>query len=190
MTVAFAPSPCPAPSAPRRDGSWRFARRIEAPAGWCFDLRRNVSISPRQLVAAYLLLCSVSLLVAGGFWWHGVGLVVMFTGIELVAVGVALLVVARHAGDRETVLLSGREVTVEQHVVPGVERMSFRAELLRVEPAAEDGSLVELSGEGRSVRIGRHVRPELRVELAKELRRALHLMRAAGERVVVHEEQQ
>lgn len=190
MTAVFAPSPWPAPSAPRRDAGWRFARRLESPAGWCFDLRRNVSITPRQLVLAYLLLCSVSLLVAGGFWWHGVGLVVMFTGAELVAVGVALLMVARHAGDRETVVLQGREVAVEQHVGPGVERMSFRAEWLRVEPAADDGSLVELSGEGRSVRIGRHVRPELRVELARELRRALRLMRATGERVVDHEQQQ
>ncbi|MDT7834442.1 DUF2244 domain-containing protein [Aquabacterium sp. OR-4] len=190
MTAAFASSPWPAPSAHRSDKGWRFAQQLEAPAGWCFDLRRNVSISPRQLIAAYLLLCSVSLLVAGGFWWHGVGLVVVFTGIELVAVGVAMLMVARHAGDRETVTLSGREVAVEQRVGPGVERVTFRAEWLRVEPAAEDGSLVELSGEGRSVRIGRHVRPELRVELARELRRALRLLRSTGDRVVVHEQQQ
>lgn len=190
MTAAFAPSPWPAPSAPRRVAGWRFAQRLESPAGWRFDLRRNVSITPRQLLLAYGLLCSVSLLVAGGFWWHGVSLVVMFTGIELVAVGLALLMVARHAGDRETVTLSGREVAVEQHVGPGVERLSFRAEWLRVEPAADDGSLVELSGEGRCVRIGRHVRPELRVELARELRRALHLLRATGERVVDHEQQQ
>jgi len=58
---------------------------------------------------------------------------------------------------------------------------------LRIEPVADDGSLVELSGEGRSVRVGRHVRPELRLELATELRRALRLVRTAGERVVDHE---
>ena len=52
---------------------------------------------------------------------------------------------------------------------------------------ADDGSLVELSGEGRSIRVGRHVRPELRVTLAQELRRALRLVRTAGERVVDHE---
>jgi uncharacterized membrane protein len=155
--------------------------------GWLFDLRRNVSITPRQLVAAYALLCSVSLVVAGGFWWQGVTVVGLFTGLELLAVGVALLVVARHAGDREVITLTGREMAVEQRVGPAVERMSFRAEWVRVEPVADDGSLVELSGEGRSVRVGRHVRPELRVALAQELRRALRLARKAGDRVVDHE---
>ena len=46
----------------------------------------------------------------------------VFTGLELLAVGFALLVVARHAGDRETIVLSGGELSVEQHVGPGVVR--------------------------------------------------------------------
>jgi uncharacterized membrane protein len=53
---------------------------------------------------------------------------------------------------------------------------------VRVEPSAGEGSLVELSGEGRSVRVGRHLRPEWRDELAQELRRALRQSQAAGER--------
>ncbi|MBP6901740.1 MAG: DUF2244 domain-containing protein [Burkholderiaceae bacterium] len=180
VSVTLAPSPWPAPAAPRHDGGWRFAQVQDRPAQWRFDLKRNVSITPRQLLLAYGLLCSVSLLVAGGFWWHGVSMVFLFTGIELLAVGAALLLVARHAGDRELVTLAGREVQVQQCIGPETEHMSFRAEWLRVEPAAEDGSLVELSGEGRTVRIGRHVRPELRAELAGELRRALHLLRAGA----------
>jgi len=187
MTATLAPSPWPAPASSRRDAGWRFGTQVLAPEGWRFDLRRNVSITPRQLLAAYGLLCAVSLLVAGGFWWQGVGMVLMFTGIELLAVGVALLVVARHAGDREIIVLAEGQMSVEQRVGPGVEHTRFRAEWVRVEPSAEDGSLLELSGEGRSVRVGRHVRPELRVALAQELRRALGMMRKAGERVVDQE---
>jgi uncharacterized membrane protein len=104
-----------------------------------------------------------------------------------VAVGIGMLVMARHARDREIITLSGREMAVETHVGQQVERISFRAEWVRVEPAAAEGSLVELSGEGRSVRIGRHVRPELRFELAQELRRALRMSRMAGQRVLDHE---
>ena len=152
-----------------------------------FDLRRNVSISPRQLLGCYALLCGVSLAVAAGFWLQGVTVVSLFTGLELLAVGVALLVFARHAGDRETIVLTGQELQIEKHVGPAVERVSFRPEWVRVEPVADDGSLVELSGDGRSVRVGRHVRPELRVALAQELRRALRLARAAGEQTVDHE---
>jgi uncharacterized membrane protein len=46
-------------------------------------------------------------------------------------------------------------------------------ERVRVEPVADDRSLIELSGQGRSVNVGRFVRPELRPQLAQEIRRAL-----------------
>jgi len=187
MTVTLAPSPWPAPAAQRADAGWRFGRAVTVPEGWRFDLRRNVSLTPRQLLLAYAMLCGVSMLVAGGFWWHGVAVVSVFTGLELLAVGLALLIVARHAGDREIILLADGQMSVEQRVGPGVEHTRFRAEWVRVAPAAEDGSLVELSGEGRNVRVGRHVRPELRVELAQELRRALRMSRSTGDRVVDQE---
>src|SRR5574337_308946 len=136
MTATFAPSPWPSPAAARRDGRWRFARVQQAPALWLFDLRRNVSLSPRQMLHAYAAVCTLSLVVAGGFWWHGVHTVGFFTAIELLAVGVALLYVARHAGDRETILLRGRELEVARQCGAQVDRMSFRAEWVRVEPAA------------------------------------------------------
>jgi uncharacterized membrane protein len=187
MSVTFAPSPWPSPAVARHDGSWRFAREQAVPLAWLFELRRNISISPRQLLLAYGLLSALSLAVAAGFWSQGVLVVGLFTGLELLAVGIAMLVVARHASDRETITLTGGELSVEQYVGPAVARTSFRAEWVRVEPVAEDGSLVELSGEGRAVRVGRHVRPELRVALAQELRRALRLARAEGGRAMDHE---
>ena len=187
MSATLAPSPWPAPPAPRLDVGWRFGHATAQPVGWLFELRRNVSITPRQLMAAYALLCGVSLVVAAGFWSQGVTVVGLFTGLELLGVGIALLVMARHAGDRETVTLTDHELAVEHYFGASMVRTSFRAEWVRVEPAADDGSLVELSGEGRSVRVGRHVRPELRVELAQELRRALRLARTAGDRAVDHE---
>lgn len=187
MSVTAAPSPWPAPAAPRRDGGWRFGHEQSSPLAWLFELRRNVSITPQQLLGCYALLCALSIAVAAGFWWRGVTIVSLFTGLELLAVGAALLVFARHAGDKETITLTPRELQVEQQVGPVVERVSFRAEWVRVEPVADDGSLVELSGEGRRVRVGRHVRPELRVALAQELRRALRLARSAGEHTQDHE---
>lgn len=186
MSITTAPSPWSAPAAPQ-GGGWRFGREQSAPPAWLFDLRRNVSITPRQLLGCYALLCAVSLVVAGGFWLHGVTVVSLFTGLELLAVGVALLVFARHAGDRETITFTQDEISVVRQVGPAVDQVRFRAAWVRVEPVADDGSLVELSGEGRSVRVGRHVRPELRVALAQELRRALRLARASGAQAVDHE---
>ena len=187
MSVTFAPSPWSTQASLSREAGWRFGLEQVAARGWVFDLRRNVSITPRKMLMAYALLCGLSLTVAAGFWWQGVRVVGLFAGLELLAVGVALLIVARHANDRELITLADHELVVEEHFGPAVARTRFRAEWVRVEPAAADGSLVELSGEGRSVRVGRHVRPELRVELAQELRRALRQLRRAGDRVVDHE---
>ena len=53
------------------------------------------------------------------------------------------------------------------------ERAEFRRESVRVEPRKGDRSLVEVSGQGRSINVGRFVRPELRPVLAKEIRMAL-----------------
>src|SRR6188472_1293703 len=97
---AFA-GPAPAPS------SLRFGSASGAGDGsvqWL--LRRNCSMTPTQLVAFYLSLSAWSLAIAGAFWWRGATLVMPFAGIEILAVGVALLIYARHAGDGERVILS------------------------------------------------------------------------------------
>jgi uncharacterized membrane protein len=138
-------------------------------------MRRNCSITPRQLVAVYLSLCAVSLAIAIAFWIVGAPTVLAFAGLELAVLGAAFALYARHATDCETITLSGRELAIEHRCGQGVERASFRAEWVRVEPASDDGSLVEVSGEGRHTRVGRYVRPEWRAQLAQELRLALRL---------------
>ena len=174
MSVTAAPAAW-AP-APRTTSS--FGRRLlnPGPGGrpavqW--PLRRNCSITPRQLGAVYLSLCVVSLLISAFFMAQGAPYVAAFAGIELLAVGVALLVFARHAGDHETITLEGRALHVEQAVGGRVLHTQLDTEWLAVEPAAGQGSLVQLRGRGGSVSVGRFVRPELRAALAQEIRTAL-----------------
>ena len=173
MSTVTAPSPWSAAAA---EPTWRFGRVLAQANGhkalqWV--LRRNCSITPQQLIGVYLSLCVVSMLIGAAFWWHGAPFVMAFAGVEVVVVGAALLIYARHATDRETLTLSGRRLVVERRLGPQVERADFRAEWLSVEPAQAQGSLVELSGEGRRIQIGRFVRPEHRAALAQELRGAL-----------------
>jgi uncharacterized membrane protein len=84
-----------------------------------------------------------------------------------------MLIYARHAGDREVLTLAGRELAVETRQGNRTEQLRFGADWLVVEPSAGQGSLVELSGRGQAVRVGRFLRPEMRTAFAKELRRAL-----------------
>jgi len=184
MSTVLAPRHWPAPACPQGSAAWRFARLVDLPGrdgsrpALQWVLKRNCSITPGQMMAVYLSLCAVSLAVAAGFWWQGAPFVLAFAGVELLLVGLALLVYARHAADRETVTLADREVEVEQCFGRQVERAAFRAEWLCVEPAQAQGSLVELAGQGRRVRVGRFLRPELRAPFAQELRRALRRAQA------------
>jgi uncharacterized membrane protein len=187
MTATFAPSSWTATAASARAVPLIFAR--ELPAGsiaaglpaWQWRLQRAGSATPRQLVAVYLSLCAVSLAIGSLFYAQGAPYVLGFAGLELLLVGLALLVFARHAGDRETLTLVGRTLQVEQRRGTHTEHTEFSADWLRVEPAAGQGSLVELSGQGRRVRVGRFLRPELRAAFARELRamlrRAVHAHR-------------
>jgi len=136
-------------------------------------LRRNCSVTPIQLARLYASLCLVSLGIAGFFWSQGVRMVLPFALLELVLVGVAFWGYARHAADGERIVLHGAHLVVELESAGRLERAEFNREWVRVEPKSDDGSLIEVSGQGRSVSVGRHVRPELRPALAREIRFAL-----------------
>jgi len=139
----------------------------------CWFLKRNCSVTPQQLGWLYASLCVISLSIAGVFWAMGAVLVLPFAWIELAAVGLAFLVYARHATDGERISLKGRRLVVELESAGQLRRAEFHRDWVRVEPVADDRSLIELSGQGRRVNVGRFVRPELRPVLAQEIRRAL-----------------
>jgi uncharacterized membrane protein len=136
-------------------------------------LKRNCSVTPAQLGWFYASLCVVSLGIALFFWFQGATLILPFTGIELALVGMAFLAYARHAGDGERIWLQGRWLVVELESAGRLERAEFDRDWVRIEPSREDRSLIEVSGQGRSVSVGRYVRPELRPVLAREIRLAL-----------------
>lgn len=141
-------------------------------------LRRNCSLSPNQMIFFYVSLCIVSLGIAAFFWTMGATLVLPFAWLELTAVGIALLFYARHASDGEKIVLRDGRLVVELEVAGQTRRAEFNSLWVRVEPARGDGSLISVSGQGRSVSVGRHVRPELRPALAREIRRALRTCQA------------
>jgi uncharacterized membrane protein len=121
----------------------------------------------------YLSLCFVSLGIGLFFWLQGATLVLAFAGLEITLVGLAFLAYARHATDGEWISLQGTSLVVECESAGRLERAEFARQWVRVEPKSGDHSLIELSGEGRSIEVGRFVRPELRQVLAREIRRAL-----------------
>lgn len=132
------------------------------------------------MLTCYLALCAVSLGIAAVFWWLGAGVVLMFAGVELAAVGVALLVHARHAVDRETIEIVGDRLRVLHHHGSRSQDWQFRLAWLHVEPSRGQGSLVELSGDGQRVRVGRYIRADARQQLAQQLRREIRAAAVPG----------
>jgi uncharacterized membrane protein len=171
MSASTSPASWPAARVARPVGGWRFG--VPAAGGVEWTLKRNCSITPAQLLAAYGGLCVLSLGVAGFFWLQGARLVMPFAWCELLAVAAAMLAFARHAGDRERIALGDGRLLVETSDGGRVERIEFAQDAVRVETGRDERSLIELTGRGERIAVGRHVRPELRPWLAAELRDAL-----------------
>jgi uncharacterized membrane protein len=92
---------------------------------------------------------------------------------ELLALGAVMLFCVRHAADHDFIGLRPDVLTVELRRAGRVSRWDFSPRWVRVEPRTADGSLVRLSGHGKTVDVGRFVSPVLRQQLASELRWAL-----------------
>ncbi len=142
-------------------------------AGHEWVLGRNCSITPRQLLAVYAALCSVSLAVAIVFAARGAWYVLPFAGLEMSALGFAFLLYARHALDRERILLDGQDLLVELVEVERVRQFRLDSRRLRIDPPLARGALVGLEANGIRVEVGRFLTEWKRRELASELRQAL-----------------
>jgi len=190
MSLIVAPGSWPAAAASGTSTPSRLVRAMQEPQGHgeglqCIGeqgvqwvLKRNCSLAPRHVLGVYAALCALSIVIGLGFLLVGLPGVLPFAGVELVAVGAAFWVYARHAADREEIILSHGELRVEHHCGRRLDQARFRVEWLRIEPPRSDASLVELTGQGRRIRVGRYLRPEFRPALAHELRMALSHERA------------
>ena len=115
----------------------------------------------------------VSLTVGAFCWSQGAVLVLPFASLELLAVGIAFVVYARHALDGERIWLEGNVLVVESENAGQVVRREFQRAWVRIEQAAHGQAMIEVCCHGQRVPVGRFVRNELRQRLATELRLAL-----------------
>lgn len=143
-----------------------------------WHLKRNCALAPRQLLLAYGFACMLALSIALALHRFGATYVLPFALLELLALGAALLVYARHATDKEFIGLNDRTLRVERHRAGRVQAMDFDPRWVRIEPQRHDLSLIRLSGQGRSIDVGQHVQPSWRRQLAAEFRWALRNLEA------------
>lgn len=143
-------------------------------------LKKNCSISPRQLAKAYLALCCASFVVAGYFTLQGAWVVMVFALLEMTAVAAAFLYFGRHATDRECIALNEAELVVE--LVRAEKTRQFRMDPSRTRvalPALRHG-LIGLEGSAGRIEVGRFLTERKRREFANELNQELVGYRVGG----------
>ena len=143
-----------------------------------FVLRPNRSLSWRGSLLFYFSLLIISSAIAIGLTLLGFWLVLPFSGLEMLALGIGLYVVACRCYECEVISINddsirierGRDYPREQCTLG---RMWARVVLERC-PRAWYPSRLLIRSHGRSVEIGRFLDEEERRRLADELTRSLH----------------
>lgn len=139
-----------------------------------WTLKRNCSLTPRQSLALYALLCAASLGIAFVFLLQGVWMVFAFALVEMTAVGLAFLHYARHALDVETIALTDQCLLIERIDAGRREEIRLDRSWLRVlPPEPRTRKLIHLESHGAQVAIGAYVSEAVRGQVALELRQAL-----------------
>ncbi|WP_420994550.1 DUF2244 domain-containing protein [Cupriavidus sp. 30B13] len=155
-----------------QDGSGSSAGGPGAPdKDWL--MKRNCSLSPRQVGWFYLSIVCVSLAIASFFAWRGSWFVLPFAGLDLLGLGIALLVYARHAADYERVSLAGGLLVVVSVNAGQVTRHEFNPLWVRVELDESLRALVQLRSGKCAVQVGCFLDPYKRRKFAQELVSAL-----------------
>jgi uncharacterized membrane protein len=135
-----------------------------------WTMKRNCSVSPKQFVCFYLSLAVVSLGIAFMLDLIGAWLVLPFTGIELLAVGIAFAIYARHAVDYERIRLFPNRLVIERVSAEQVTQFEFNPRWVRIEPGATPRDQIKLVSRGETIMIGQHLAQYRRAQFAGELR--------------------
>lgn len=136
-------------------------------------LKRNCSMSPRQVALAYGSLCGGVLMFSLVFTLYGIWFMFAFAVIETAGVALALLHYARHATDHEHIALSDGCLLVERVQAGCVEQIRLDPCWTRIALPTRRRSLIHLESRGVKVEVGGFVSEEIREQVAKELRREL-----------------
>ena len=141
-------------------------------------LKRNCSLAPRQLAAIFGALAAVSISIAAVFASRGAWLILPFACIEVLALGAAFVVYARHAADYERIVLCRDCLLVETCRGDRLRREECEPAWTRVEYSGTRRELIGLVAAGRRIDVGRFVPESERRDLARQLRAQLHGIRS------------
>ena len=111
-----------------------------------------------------------SSIIATYFLVQGIWMILPFTIIELTALGIALLIYARHALDYESIAIDGSSVTVEKNIGGKLERHEFNTKWLQLKQEEDGKRLIRIEQSDQELPIGIFVPVDARAQFFKDLR--------------------
>lgn len=138
-----------------------------------WHLKRNCSLSPRQLAMAYAVLFALSFAVALAFVLLGAWHVFAYAVLEMAAVALAFLHYARHATDHEHIALMDDCLLVERVSAGETQQVRLDPCWTRIALPRHAQELISLEARGIKVQVGCFVTEARRKQFAQELREEL-----------------
>jgi len=131
---------------------------LNSGAVYRFELSPNCSISWRELLLFYLLTCVVALAVGLFFTLQGLWLVIPFSGLEMLVLGVVFYLTSRKVHQREVITLDQNRTRIEKGVRRVQQSWEFKTPWVRVidllPEARGSRRILALGMSGESVEVG------------------------------------
>ncbi len=138
--------------------------------------RPNCSLSPKQTLVVFCTISLVTLLFAIAFVLIGAWPILLFSGIEMLALGYCFYHVLCHASDYERLTINDDKVIVETHEPDQDQHIELSGYWLRIVldclPNGYCQHLI-LRSHGREIEFGRYITSEERLDLARLLKTRL-----------------
>lgn len=148
--------------------------KAEDKNGYRFVLSPNCSISWRELVAFYLITSLLALAIGVYFTLHGLWLVLPFSGLEIIALGICLYLTSRKVYRKEVITLDKRRTRIEKGVQRVDQSWEFETHWLRLRDESKGtGNGVRklaLGSHGKYVEVGNFLGQMEKDELAFRLK--------------------
>ena len=132
--------------------------KLDSDESYRFVLSPNCSISWRELLLFYLLTCAVSLAVGLFFTVQGLWLVLPFSGLEMLLLGIGLYFTSRKVYRREVITLDPRRTRIEKGVQRVHESWEFKTPWVRVIDECPEGDAARrrlaIGMSGKRVEVG------------------------------------
>jgi len=148
--------------------------KVNSGEGYRFVLSPNCSISWTELLLFYFLTCLVALAVGLFFTLQGLWLVLPFSGLEMLALGVGLYVTSRKVYRKEVITLDPEHTRIEKGVQRIDQSWEFKTPWIRIIDELPDRRSTRrklaISMYGESVEVGSFLANSEKEALAFQLK--------------------